>query len=612
MSSERDRLRDTLNRSGVAAEAPGRETLGRLNALSELARSELRGASHDDESPLIVRGEIGRGGMAVVLAAQQTALGREVAIKRAADPADDEAQLCLLHEAMITAQLEHPNIVPIHQLMVDEQGPLVVMKRIAGKAWDTLIADPQVPLEKHLDILVQTMNAVAFAHSREVLHRDIKPENVMIGDFGEVCLLDWGVARRLRDPVSQEIVGTPVYIAPEMAEGAADERTDVFLLGATLHHVLTGEPRHAGDGALDVLYAAMYVEPYDYPREVPGELAEICNRACARDPAARFGSVAALREAVLSYREHRAANLLSDRASALLAQLRLDLARTGGARDSQSELQRSFSETRLAFEAALRVWPASPSAQAGLTSCLTLMIDFEFAQRRVELAEALLAALPQDDPQRRARCELLRAELAHEQQRMRELERDRDPSVGALGRTRAYLAMGCVTALMTIVLYARRVLLPEAELSSLRLTLIGAFVFLTMLAIAGLWRRYGDFNLINRRIAQISLATLAVSFGSRLSGYLTATTPERLLTSDAFILGLGGVALAPYHRAGPWLSALSFIVAMAGSLQPAVIDELFIALSVFVPAALVLFRRERLRPRSDVRLEKAQLEVASE
>lgn len=599
VSSEREKLLDTLRRSGIAADAPGRETLGRLQALSELARFELGGRAREQQSPLIERGEIGRGGMAVVSAAQQTALGREVAVKRAADPDDDDAQLCLLREAMLAAQLEHPNIVPIHQLLVDERGPLVVMKRIAGKAWDTLIADPEVPLEKHLDIFIQTMNAVEFAHSREVLHRDIKPENVMIGDFGEVYLLDWGVARRKSEPSSLAIVGTPAYMAPEMAEGRADERTDVFLLGASLHHVLTGRPRHVGESALDVLYAAMYVEPYAYAREVPGELAEICNRACAREPGARFASVAALREAVLSYRDHRAANVLSEGASALLAELRHELTRSD--RVGQAELQRSFSETRLAFEAALRIWPESPSAQAGLTSCLTLMIDFELAQRHLEVAEVLLAALPQPDAERSARCDALRVELVREQQRMRKLARDVDPNVGALGRTRAYLAMGCVTALMTVVLYVRRMLLPDAALSNRRLTLIGAFVFLTMLAITGLWRRFGDFNLINRRIAQISLATLAVSFFSRLSGDLTATAPERLLISDAFILGLGGVALAPFHRAGPWLAALSFSVAMVGSLMPAAVDDLFIALSVFVPAALVLFRRERLRSNNSVR-----------
>jgi hypothetical protein len=158
--------------------------------------------------------------------------------------------------------------------------------------------------------------------------------------------------------------------------------------------------------------------------------------------------------------------------------------------------------------------------------------------------------------------------------------------------------MGAITALMTLALVARRLLLPEQGLSTLRLTLVGAVVLSIMLAVALLWRRFGAFNQINRRIAAISVCTLAVSFASRLSGYLTDTSPERVLISDAFILGLGGMVLTPYHQAGPWLAAMSFVVAAVGSLLPALVDDLFIALSVLVPAALLLVKRDELRPRS--------------
>jgi hypothetical protein len=155
--------------------------------------------------------------------------------------------------------------------------------------------------------------------------------------------------------------------------------------------------------------------------------------------------------------------------------------------------------------------------------------------------------------------------------------------------------MGGMTALMTLALYARRLLLPDQALSTFRLLLVGAFVLFIMLMVALLWRRLGAFNLINRRIAEISVSTLAVSFANRLSGYFTDTAAERVLTADAFLLGLGGIALAPYHRAGPWLASLSFLVAGIGTLYPAAIDELFIALSVLVPAAILLLKREELR-----------------
>jgi eukaryotic-like serine/threonine-protein kinase len=591
---ERERLRDTLSKSGIAADAPVDQTLGRTHALAEF-RSRAQARASTEKAPFVLRAELGRGGMATVWSAEQTALAREVAVKRATDPDDRDAELCLLREAIVAARLEHPNIVPIHQLIVDERGPLVVMKRIAGKTWDMLIEDPLVTLETHLEVLLQTMNAVGFAHSRSVFHRDIKPQNVMIGDYGEVYLLDWGVAKHMLDPASTTIVGTPCYMAPEMADGLADERTDVFLLGATLHEVLTGVPRHEGESALDVLYAAMYVEPYAYPASVPGELAEICNRACARAPEARFANVAALREAVLRYREHRSANLLTDAALSLLAQLHGELGVEQGGAHGYSQIQRRFGETRFAFEAALRVWPESPSALAGHASCLALMIDYELGERHLAAAEALFAMLPRPDDALRTKLAGLRAELELERTRLRGIERDRDPSVGALGRTRAYLGMGAATGLMTLALYARRMLLPEQPLSSLRLSLIGGLVLAIMVGVALLWRRYGDFNLINHRIAQISIATLAISFASRLSGYLSDTAAERTLTNDAFILALGGMALAPYHQAGPWLATMSLTVAAVGTLYPGVVDELFIALSVLVPVALILLKRDKLR-----------------
>jgi hypothetical protein len=591
VSTERDALRETLRARGIPEDAPVTETLGRGAdvRLPRISAFPPAPAELSSGTAFRLREEIGRGGMATVWSATQIGLGREVAVKRISDARDREAEQLLLREAMVAGQLEHPNIVPIHQLVVDADGPAVVMKRIAGRSWDSLIEDPRVGLETHLTILVQTLNAVAFAHSRQVWHRDIKPQNVMIGDYGEVYLLDWGVARLADDPASSTIVGTPCYMAPEMADGRADARTDVFLLGATLHEVLTGEPRHLGETAIDVLYAAMYVEPYAYSPAVPTELAEIVNRACARAPEQRFQSVAALREAVLRFQEHRAANALTDNAAELLARLMACTTSPDTRDDSYAEAQRLFGETRLGYQAALRVWPESPAAQAGLMRCLGAMLEYELGLGHLELAEALHAQLAAPEPALTQRLAALREARASERARLLRIERDRDPSVGALGRTRAYLGMGAVTALMTLALVARRLLLPEQGLSTRRLTLVGAGVLAIMLAVALLWRRYGAFNLINQRIAQISVSTLAVSFASRLSGHLTETAPERVLISDALILGLGGILLTPYHQAGPWLAGMSFLVAAVGSL--------------LVPAALLLRKRGELRPRAEPAVE---------
>ncbi|MET0283949.1 MAG: serine/threonine-protein kinase [Polyangiales bacterium] len=584
-----EQLRQTLTAQGIALDASASDTLmPRREQLLSDAQALLAPAPEEVDPDYALRGPLGLGGMAVVWLAQQQPLARDVAIKCQRNPDDAEASLLLLREAMITGQLEHPNIVPVHALIGVRNSPAVVMKRLAGDTWDVLIARGELSLERHLEIFAQVLNAVAFAHSRGVFHRDIKPGNVMVGEFGEVTLLDWGVATRVDDPPSDAIVGTPRYLAPEMAESRVDARTDVFLLGATLHEVLTGEPRHRGESPLEVLYAAMHVDPYAY-ESVPEELAAIANRACARAPSERFQSVNELREAVAAFREHRAAWTLSEAAEAQLALLRVAV-------DDRSvrnaEVQQRFVQARFGFETALRQWPESPEALAGLARCLAVMIDYELNCRRPEAAAALLGALPAPDVERLARVKTLEEELGREQARLSAMERDRDPRVGAPDRTRAYRMVAIATLVLTTGLALQRVLSSDLSPPSTgRLALVGAFVLLIMSAIIAWWRRRGSWNFINRRIAEIALSTVAVSFASRLAGYLLGAHSEHVQVTDALILGLGGTAMSAYHRAGPWLAGVSFSVALVGCLWPAAVDELFILLSVFLPLLFLVLRR---------------------
>ncbi len=179
-----------------------------------LGRHALRGLEEGRAvgiaSGLRMGATIGEGGMGLVRAATQMALGRRVAVKTLRPEIEDEqATLRLLREAWVTGALEHPNIVPIYDLGLGDDGkPVIVMKHIEGLAWCDLIHDAAAVkerfgaedlLEHNLRILVQLCNAVSLAHARGVLHRDLKPENVMIGSFGEVYLVDWGIAVSLRD-----------------------------------------------------------------------------------------------------------------------------------------------------------------------------------------------------------------------------------------------------------------------------------------------------------------------------------------------------------------------------------------------------------------------------
>ena len=220
--------------------------------------------TQDDEekADIVLNKLLGVGGMGEVWRAQQVPLRRTVAVKRLHPGAKNPLTIRrnLLREAWTAGRLEHPNIVPVHALGVDEdEKPLLVMKLVNGSDWRELIYCPWMmperyqsrsPQDVHLEILMKLCDAVHFAHSRGVIHRDLKPENVMVGEFGEVYLLDWGIAVGLEDtqldgiPMARDVThptGTPGYMAPEMVYpelGPLGVHSDVYCLGSILHEIL--------------------------------------------------------------------------------------------------------------------------------------------------------------------------------------------------------------------------------------------------------------------------------------------------------------------------------------------------------------------------------------
>ena len=306
----------------VAALASGATSSG---APGEPARAEALttpGPLLVDGEPRYVPGaEIARGGMGRILAAEDRLLGRRVALKL---PRRNSGGLArrFLREQRITARLQHPAIIPIYDAGALPDGqPFFAMRLVKGESLDRTAAAART-LEERLRLLpavLGVVDAVAYAHGEGVVHRDLKPQNVLVGPFGEVVVLDWGLAREVGaepdpdadaeaargEPASGsrgdgpaatrdgEVLGTLAYMAPEQAEGRpADARSDVYGLGAILYQVLAGAPPHAGRSASLSPGAAQHA-PRPLARcvpDAPADLVAIVERAMATDPEARYPS----------------------------------------------------------------------------------------------------------------------------------------------------------------------------------------------------------------------------------------------------------------------------------------------------------------------------------
>lgn len=270
---------------------------------------------------------LAQGGFGDVWRGRQRSLDRSVAVKRLRDDrleaADDEQRRNLeamfRHEALTTAHLEHPNIVPVYQLGTDSTGRSVLgMKIVRGRRWSELIREQQHrPIDElladHLPILIDVAQAVAYAHSRGVLHRDLKPQQVMVGEFGEVQVMDWGLALLFGETAPRVPVaaaegaaasgsftssgvagpaGTPCFMAPEQTRDdgcVLGPWTDLYLLGGCLYFLLTGQPTHGGENGLVAFARAargevVPAEERAPERRPPTELCDLARGVLAADP----------------------------------------------------------------------------------------------------------------------------------------------------------------------------------------------------------------------------------------------------------------------------------------------------------------------------------------
>jgi serine/threonine protein kinase len=308
-------------------------SIGRLRDLIDLP--DLTGTKYRIVRP------IASGGMGSVYLVEDAELRREVALKVLTTPLDIEPLYArMMREAQIVAMLEHPAIVPIHDVgkLVDGR-PYYIMKHVQGVTLPLFLSTSPTLAEK-LIVLQKICQAVGFAHSRGVIHRDLKPDNIMVGSFGEALVMDWGTARSLTVGSSHSansseskslsgdaiehtaqgtVVGTPSFMSPEQAGGDVahiDERTDIFGLGAILYFLLTGCTLYKADSPEATRQAAQRgdIRP---PREIDPQISKpieaICRKALALERSDRYQNASAFErdihahlagEPVLAYREN--------------------------------------------------------------------------------------------------------------------------------------------------------------------------------------------------------------------------------------------------------------------------------------------------------------------
>lgn len=362
---------------------------------------------------------LGKGGMGNVYVARQESLGRTVALK-IIQPLDQRQQDRLatrgqlektesqrrsqfLSEAIVTGDLEHPNIVPIHDVaMAEDQTLFYSMKCVVGTPWHQVIAEKS--RDENIEILLKVCDAIGFAHTRGIVHRDIKPENIMLGDFGIVMVMDWGLA--LAKPGFEKIDsiqpvsglgGSPAYMAPEMATGPLDSITsqsDIYLLGATLFQIVTGQPPHNAPNISECLRAVATNKIREIQPKHQGELMDIALRAMATRPSDRYPDVPAFQQAIREYRSHSESISLCAKANESLAQA----TRVGA--------YNLYARAIFGFEEAIALWKDNGRAWAGLESARQQYADTAFENGDFDLC---LSLLREDETANAQRIEQVRA-----------------------------------------------------------------------------------------------------------------------------------------------------------------------------------------------------------
>lgn len=574
MGSTLDELLDTLGENAETLVRSPRSTVLPPRDVEEGARAlaQLKSLAGQVE-PFVDEGQLGQGGMGVVRLATQLALNRKVAVKSLRpDRADADHIESLVAEAWRTGRLEHPNILPVYSLRLLGNGlPELVMKRIEGRSWSDDLREHPVfvegeptlrkdALNRHLLVLGQVCHALHFAHARGLVHRDVKPDNVMLGAFGEVYLVDWGIATA--PGPSRSLAGTPAYAAPEMlgGEGAAvSERTDVYLLGAVLFEVLTGRPPHLKPTTAEMVASITTSQPA-LPSSVPSELADLVRQCMHATASSRLASAEAVRLALEAFTAHQGSRELTHEAVARLHTLQTACRTTT---PDVEAVASAFAACRFGFQQALRAWSGNVDARAGLTEAVEMMVRFELARGSARAAQVHLAALEGTNEALSAEVARAVEEEQSRQARLHSLELAMNPRTGSTTRFLAASILGAVWVVVPMFGSFAVDLAPHHEgVMSAPFALLSGLVVLAIRV-----RFHAQLTPLNRQLAAtISFAWL--SQGAVLVTYLLVTghavangTPL-VMGFWAFVTGLLTVTMVPQL----WPMPLGYLAAMALSL----------------------------------------------
>jgi WD40 repeat protein/serine/threonine protein kinase len=344
------------------------------------------GDSADADYEIISK--LAEGGMGIVYVARQLSLNRQLAIKTLKPMSEKERKKLsnvkmsqvtrhrremFLSEALVTANLVHPNIVPIHDLCQTGDGtPFYSMKQVEGTPWNKVIKTKTI--EENLEVLLKVADAVAYAHHNGVINRDLKPENIMLGEFGEVIVLDWGLSvpapdsgkSKFASPSASIGAGTPAYMAPELWAGPPEKigrGSDIYLLGAILYEMLVGHPPHAfanpsgrGQATVFQIIDSVLRPNAIVPTQVKGELMDIAMEAMRSQPEDRYQSVQEFQVAIRNYQRHEESRTLTGRADELVQ----------GKAGSSAESYADYQTACALYEEAIRGWKGNEKAEEGL------------------------------------------------------------------------------------------------------------------------------------------------------------------------------------------------------------------------------------------------------